>query len=62
MAKLPSRKQLADRINQLERDIKIVSAAAAAGYGARALGGAGIASRVGGAAVGPLARLSPQLI
>ena len=61
MAKLPSRKQLADRINQLERDIKIVSAAAAAGYGARALGGAGIASRVGGAAIGPVARLSPQL-
>jgi len=61
MARLPSRKELTDRINQLERDIKIVSAAAAAGYGARALGGAGIASRVGGAAIGPVARLSPQL-
>lgn len=61
MARLPSRKELSDRINQLERDIKIVSAAAAAGYGARALGGAGIASRVGGAAIGPVARLSPQL-
>jgi hypothetical protein len=61
MARLPSRKQLADRINQLERDIKIVSAAAAAGYGARALGGAGIASRVGSAAAGPIARMSPQL-
>ena len=61
MARLPSRKELADRINQLERDIKIVSAAAAAGYGARALGGAGIASRVGGAAVGPVARATPGL-
>jgi hypothetical protein len=61
MARLPSRKELTDRINQLERDIKIVSAAAAAGYGARALGGAGIASRVGGAAIGPVARISPQL-
>jgi len=61
MARLPSRRELTDRINQLERDIKIVSAAAAAGYGARALGGAGFASRVGSAAVGPLARASPQL-
>ena len=61
MARLPSRKELADRINQLERDIKIVSAAAAAGYGTRALGGAGIASRIGGAAVGPIARASPGL-
>ena len=61
MARLPSRKELADRINQLERDIKIVSAAAAAGYGTRALGGAGIASRIGGAAVGPVARATPGL-
>jgi len=61
MARLPSRKELTDRINQLERDIKVVSAAAAAGYGARALGGAGTASRIAGAAVGPIARVSPQL-
>ena len=61
MARLPSRKELTDRINQLERDIKIVSAAAAAGYGARAIGGAGFASRVGSAAVGPVARASPAL-
>ena len=61
MARLPSRKELTDRINQLERDIKIVSAAAAAGYGARALGGAGTASRIGGAVAGPIARVSPQL-
>jgi len=61
MARLPSRKELTDRINQLERDIKVVSAAAAAGYGARALGGAGIASRIGGAAIGPVARASPAL-
>ena len=61
MARIPSRKDLADRINELERDLKIVTAAAAAGYGARALGGAGIASRVGGAAAGPIARMSPQL-
>ena len=61
MARLPSRKELTDRINQLERDIKIVSAAAAAGYGARAIGGAGAASRIAGAAAGPIARFSPQL-
>ena len=61
MARLPSRKELTDRINQLERDIKVVSAAAAAGYGARALGGAGTASRIGGAVAGPIARVSPQL-
>ena len=61
MARIPSRKDLADRINELERDLKIVTAAAAAGYGARALGGAGIASRVVGAAAGPIARMSPQL-
>ena len=61
MARLPSRKELTDRINQLERDIKIVSAAAAAGYGARAIGGAGFASRVGSAAVGRVARASPAL-
>ena len=61
MARLPSRKELADRINQLERDIKVVSAAAAAGYGARALGGAGFASRAGTAIAGPVARMSPQL-
>jgi hypothetical protein len=61
MARLPSRKELSDRINQLERDIKIVSAAAATGYGARALGGAGTASRIAGATVGPLARASPGL-
>ena len=61
MARLPSRRELTDRINQLERDIKIVSAAAAAGYGARAIGGAGTASRIGSAAIGPLARASPQL-
>ena len=61
MARLPSRKELSDRINQLERDIKIVSAAAAAGYGARAIGGAGAASRIASAAAGPLARVSPQL-
>ena len=61
MARIPSRKDLADRINDLERDLKIVSAAAAAGYGARAIGGAGTASRIGAAAVGPVARLSPQL-
>jgi len=61
MARLPSRRELTDRINQLERDIKIVSAAAAAGYGARAIGGAGTASRIGAAALGPLARASPQL-
>ena len=61
MARLPSRKELSDRINQLERDIKIVSAAAAAGYGTRALGGAGTATRIAGAAVGPLARASPGL-
>jgi hypothetical protein len=61
MAKLPSRRELADRINELERDLKIVTAAAAAGYGTRALGGAGIASRIGGAAAGPIARASPGL-
>ena len=61
MARLPSRKELTDRINQLERDIKVVSAAAAAGYGARALGGAGTASRIGGAVAGPIARVSHQL-
>ena len=61
MARLPSRKELTDRINQLERDIKIVSAAAAAGYGARALGGAGIASRVGSAALGPVAAYTPAV-
>ena len=60
MARLPSRKELTDRINQLERDIKVVSAAAA-GYGARALGGAGTASRIGSAVARPLARVSPQL-
>ena len=61
MARLPSRRELADRINDLERDLKIVSAAAAAGYGARALGGAGFASRAGTAIAGPVARMSPQL-
>ena len=61
MARLPTRKQLADRINDLERDLKIVTAAAAAGYGARALGGAGFASRVGAAAAGPVASITPQL-
>ena len=61
MARLPSRRELTDRINQLERDIKIVSAAAASGYAARALGGAGTASRIGAAAIGPLTRASPQL-
>ena len=61
MARLPSRKELTARINQLERDIKVVSAAAAAGYGARALGGAGTASRIGSAVARPLARVSPQL-
>jgi len=61
MARLPSRRELADRINDLERDLKIVSAAAAAGYGARALGGAGFASRAGSAIAGPVARMSPQL-
>ena len=61
MARLPSRKELTDRINQLERDIKVVSAAAAAGYGARALGGAGTASRIGSGVARPLARVSPQL-
>ena len=61
MARLPSRKELTDRINQLERDIKVVSAAAAAGYGARALGGAGTASRIGGAVARPLAQVSPGL-
>ena len=61
MARLPSRRELADRINELERDLKVVSAAAAAGYGARALGGAGFASRAGTAIAGPVARMSPQL-
>ncbi len=61
MARLPSRRELADRINDLERDLKIVSAAAAAGYGARALGGAGFASRAGSAIAGPVARMTPQL-
>jgi len=61
MARLPSRRELADRINDLERDLKIVSAAAAAGYGVRALGGPGIASRIGATAAGPIARASPGL-
>ena len=61
MARLPTRKELADRINDLERDLKVVSAAAAAGYGARALGGPGIASRIGATAAGPIARASPGL-
>jgi hypothetical protein len=61
MAKLPSRRELADRINDLERDLKIVSAAAAAGYGTRALGGPGIASRIGATAAAPIARATPGL-
>jgi len=61
MARLPSRRELADRINELERDLKIVAGAAAAGYGTRALGGPGIASRIGATAAAPIARASPGL-
>ena len=61
MARLPSRKELTDRINQLERALAVVRAVAAAGYGARAVGAAGTASRIGGAVAGPLARVRPQL-
>ena len=61
MARLPSRRELADRINELERDLKIVAGAAAAGYGTRALGGPGIATRIGATAAGPIARATPGL-
>jgi hypothetical protein len=61
MARLPSRRELADRINELERDLKIVAGAAAAGYGTRALGGPGIATRIGATAAAPIARATPGL-